>query len=196
MNRRALAFFGGGLSLALSLGWVGFPRLLYERTEQPLAFNHRLHTSDVTGMACEDCHVLREDGSFGGIPALESCASCHEEPVGDTEAERRLVEEYVKRGREIPWLVYSRQPENVRFPHAIHVRRAAIACERCHGGHGTSESLRPLETNRLSGYSRDIWGPSMLRAGLGPGQGMKMSDCESCHAEHGRARTACLACHK
>lgn len=196
MSSRSLAFFAVGLTLALLLGWVGFPRLLYGRAEQPLTFSHRLHTSDETGMSCEDCHAFRDDGSFAGVPSLESCVGCHEEPAGESEAERRLVEEYVRPGREIPWRVYSRQPENVRFPHAVHVKRAAIGCERCHGGHGTSEGLRPVETNRLTGYSRDIWGPSMVRAGLEPGRGMKMSDCESCHEEHGRARTACLACHK
>jgi c(7)-type cytochrome triheme protein len=84
-------------------------------------------------------------------------------------------------GREIPWLVYSRQPENVRFPHAVHVKQAAIACERCHGAHGESDRLPVHETNRITGYSREL---------------TKMSDCESCHAEHFPERTACLACHK
>jgi hypothetical protein len=181
MNRRALLFFSLGLGLALVVGWAGFPRLLYARAEQPLRFSHATHASDKTGLGCADCHPIGEDGRFAGIPTIESCAGCHAEPQGATDAEKRLVEDYVKPGREIPWLVYSRQPENVRFPHAVHVKSAGIACERCHGRHGASEALPPHETNRITGYSRDL---------------RKMSDCESCHAENGHPRTACLACHK
>jgi menaquinone reductase, multiheme cytochrome c subunit len=196
MNARTLAPFVAGLVPALAFGWIAFPRLLYRSVEQPLPFSHRIHASDDTGLSCADCHSLREDGSFSGIPSLERCVSCHEEAAGDSEAEHRLVEDYVRKGREIPWLVYARQPDNVRFSHAIHLNRAAIPCERCHGDHASTDGLRPLETNRVSGYGRDVWGPSLLRTGGGAGRGMKMSDCESCHAERGHAHTACLACHR
>jgi hypothetical protein len=181
MTRRALLFFSAGLAVALALGWVGFPHLLYARADQPLRFSHKTHASDKTGFGCADCHPIGEDGRFAGIPRIDNCAGCHAEPQGGTAEEKRLVEDYVTQGREIPWLVYSRQPENVRFPHAIHVKRAQIACERCHGTHGASDALPLHETNRITGYSRDL---------------TKMSDCESCHAEHRHERTACLACHK
>jgi hypothetical protein len=181
MTRRGLLFFSAGLALALALGWVGFPRLLYATARQPLRFSHRIHASDKTGLTCADCHPLGEDGRFAGIPGIDNCAGCHAEPQGTSPEELRLVEEYVKPGREIPWRVYARQPENVRFPHAIHVKRAALACERCHGRHGESDTLPDLQTNRITGYSRQL---------------ARMSDCEGCHAEHQRRRTACLACHK
>jgi hypothetical protein len=181
MTRRALFFFSAGLALALGLGWVGFPRLLYARAEQPLRFSHKTHASDKTGFGCSDCHPIGEDGRFAGIPRVDNCAGCHAEPQGPSAEEKRLVADYVTPGREIPWLVYARQPENVRFPHAIHVKRAAIACERCHGAHGEGDKLPAHETNRITGYSRDL---------------TKMSDCESCHAEQHHERTACLVCHK
>jgi hypothetical protein len=196
MTRRPLITFAGGLLLALAAGWLALPRLLYARAEQPLRFSHKTHTSEKTGFKCEDCHSVREDGRFAGIPALESCAGCHSEPQGQSADEKRLVEEYVKPGREIPWRIYARQPDNVHFPHAVHVKRAAVACERCHGPHGTTDSLRPYEENRVSGYSRDIWGPSLARFGNASWQGMKMTDCEACHVQHGRAHTSCLACHR
>jgi hypothetical protein len=179
MTRRALASFCAGLAFALVLGWLGFPRLLFARAEQPLRFSHRTHAS--TGFGCADCHPIGEDGRFAGIPGIESCAGCHAEPQGSSADEKRLVEEYVTPGRDIPWLVYSRQPENVRFPHAVHVKRGEIACVRCHGAHGESDALPVHETNRITGYSRDL---------------TKMSECESCHAERFPERTACLACHK
>ena len=181
MNRRALVFFSLGLSIALGLGWAAFPRLLYARARQPIDFDHALHASDKTGYSCAECHPIGADGRFAGIPRTESCAGCHAEPQGASAEEKRLVDEYVKPGREIPWLVYARQPENVRFPHAIHVKRAGIACGRCHGAHGASASLPPHVTDRLSGYSRDL---------------RRMSDCEACHAASGHPRTACIACHK
>jgi hypothetical protein len=181
MTRRAVFFFSAGLALALALGWAGFPRLLYARAEQPLRFSHKTHASDRTGLGCADCHPIGEDGRFAGIPRVDNCAGCHAEPQGETAEEKRLVAEYVTPGREIPWRVYARQPENVRFPHAIHVKRAEIGCGRCHGRHGESDALPVHETNRITGYSRGL---------------QKMSDCESCHAEHDHHRTACLACHK
>ena len=181
MTRRGLVFFSAGLACALALGWLAFPRLLYARAEQPLRFSHRTHVSDKTGFGCADCHPLGEDGRFAGIPRLDNCAGCHAEPQGDSAEEKRLVEEYVKPGREIPWRVYARQPENVRFPHAVHVKRAGLACERCHGPHGASDALPAQETNRITGYSRGL---------------ARMSECESCHAQDHRERTACLACHK
>lgn len=196
MNRRALLAFAAGAALALGLGWAALPPLLYARSDQPLRFSHRTHASGETGSACEDCHALESDGRFAGIPPLESCAACHSEPQGASGDEKRLVEEYVRPGKEIPWRVYARQPEHVFFPHAVHVKRAAIACERCHGGHGATDGLRPFAANRVSGESRDVWGPSLSRLFNPPGQGMKMGDCEGCHAARGRAHTACLSCHK
>jgi len=179
MKRRTLGFFVAGLAVALALGWLGFPRLLFARAEQPLRFSHKTHAA--TGSGCADCHPIGADGRFAGIPRVETCAACHAEPQGKSADEKRLVEDYVKPGREIPWLVYSRQPDNVRFPHAVHVKRAGIACERCHGAHGASDALPALETNRITGYSRDL---------------ATMNDCESCHAQRLHERTACLACHK
>ena len=179
MTRRTLAFFVAGLAFALAFGWLGFPRLLFARAEQPLRFSHRTHAA--AGLGCADCHPIGEDGRFAGIPGIENCAGCHAEPQGSSADEKRLVEEFVTPGREIPWRVYSRQPENVRFPHAVHVKRGEIGCERCHGTHGESDALPVHETNRITGYSRDL---------------TKMSACESCHAGHFPQRTACLACHK
>jgi hypothetical protein len=187
--------FGAGAAVTLALGWAAFPRLLYVKSAQPLAFNHAVHGSG-TGLGCEDCHALHTDGTFAGIPGIAKCAECHAEPLGTTAAEKQLVEEYVIPGREIPWRVYAAQPDNVYFPHAVHVRGAALACERCHGPHGASSSLRPYEVNRISGYSRDIWGPSLSRWSREPWQGMKMSDCLSCHEASARGGSACLACHK
>ena len=193
MTTRSVAFVFG-LVPALAVGWLGFPRLLYTKVEQPLSFSHKVHAGEKAGMACADCHSVGSDGRFAGIPKLEKCAGCHSAAIGETPNEKRFVADYVEKGREIDWLVYARQPENVHFSHAVHTA-AKVACERCHGAHGTTDTLRPWQVNRISGYSRDIWGPRIARVGLKQGEGMKMNDCIRCHREAGR-ESSCLACHK
>jgi hypothetical protein len=115
--------------------------------------------------------------------------------MGASPAEGILVDNYIKPGQEVPWLVYSRQPANVWFSHAIHVRQAGLGCAECHGKYGESDEPRIYEQNRISGYSRDIWGHSMSRLGRAAGDGMKMSDCEDCHSRH-KVEVGCLGCHK
>jgi hypothetical protein len=194
MTLRGPLLFLFGLSTMLAAGWIGFPAMLYRQSAQPLQFNHRVH-KEKASMDCATCHAIRDDATFAGIPKIESCGTCHSAALGTTQAEKQLVDEYVTPNREIPWKVYSRQPDNVRFSHATHVNRAKLQCERCHGGHGDTTQLRVYEQNRISGYSRDIWGHTMTRTGLRAGEGMKMTDCEGCHAEKG-VETGCLACHK
>ena len=190
---RGVPFFAG-LGGMLAAGWLVFPAALYRREPQPAQFSHRVHQSKA-GLACADCHAFRADGSFAGVPRLETCAACHAEPAGKTPEEKAFVEGFVKPGREVPWRVYSRQPVNAWFSHARHVKLGGLKCEECHGAVGASERLKDYQENRISGYSRDIWGPRMTRIGLRPGEGMKMSDCEDCHRRHG-VTTGCLSCHR
>ena len=192
---RRIPLFAYGVLAALLLGWLVFPSLLYRRIDQPLQFSHALHTSESVGLSCQDCHSIDEAGNFSGVPSVRSCANCHEDMLGESDSERRLVEDYVAKGREIDWLVYSRQPDNVRFSHAAHVMAANLECARCHGTHGSTDHLRPLEKNRVSGYPRDIWGHSISRFASAHSTGMKMGDCCDCHQRAG-VKTACLDCHR
>jgi len=187
--------FFGGLGASLAVGWLIFPALLYKHIDQPLQFSHSVHTGEAAGLPCEDCHRFGEDGRFQGIPAVSKCAECHAAALSENPEEQRLVETYVTPNVEIPWLVYSRQPENVFFSHIHHVKLAGLECERCHGPHGKTDNLRPLEVNRISGYSRDIWGRSISRVRMQPWEGMKMDDCAGCHAKQGVV-DSCLDCHK
>ena len=182
MRHRGAFLFWAGVLAALGAGWAGLPRVLYQVQPQPVNFSHKVHTG-TAGMKCEDCHEIRADGSFAGIPRLEKCAGCHAAAMGTTKAEKQFIEGYVTPQREVPWAVYARQPENVHFSHAAHVKAGKLACARCHGEQGQSDSLRPYEEDRISGYSRDIW------------RGMKMDDCVACHRQHGN-ENSCLDCHK
>ena len=182
MKHRGRVLFLSGMGLALLGGWIGFPRALYQSRPQPVEFSHQVHTQ-AGGMKCEDCHTLRADGSFAGIPALSKCAECHSVAMGNTAAEKKFIDQYVTPGREVPWAVYARQPENVYFSHAPHLKIAKLPCQRCHGEYGGAAAARLYQEDRISGYSRDVW------------SGMKMDDCDACHHAHG-AQSSCLDCHK
>ncbi len=184
-----------GISFGLFTGWVLFPMVLYRSEEQPQHFSHLTHTGEKAGMACVDCHTTSDEGRFQGIPGIVKCAECHASPIGESHSEQELVSEYIVPNKEIPWQVYSRQPDNVFFSHAPHVARSAMACTECHGDHGVTDQLRPYEENRLSGYSRDIWGSNISGLSSEPWNGMKMDKCVRCHAGR-QQRNGCIACHQ
>ncbi len=178
-------------------GWIAFPELLYNSQSQPIDFNHRLHAK-IADNGCETCHSLRLDGSFSGIPEIEKCRTCHVEVVKGGTNEKRLIRDYIEKETEIPWFVYARQPNSVFFSHAAHIKSAQLICETCHGNIGQSTGLRIYEENRLTGYSRDIWGSGIVSA-----DGMKMDDCVDCHHQKGQIgmsvqtkKEGCFVCHK
>ena len=193
MTFRGTACVLAGFLGALGAGWIAFPRALYRSEPQPLAFSHAAHAG--AGMSCGDCHAFHADGRFSGIPTVARCAECHAAPIGETAEEKRLVDEFVTPGREIPWKVYSRQPDHVFFSHATHVKGGGLACEECHGPHGRGETLPAYESNRLSGYSRSIWGHSLARFARESWEGKKMTDCSDCHRRRG-VEEGCLDCHR
>jgi hypothetical protein len=194
VNIRSVIFLGSGIVISLVTGWFIFPAALYRTEPQPMQFSHKVHTNDQE-MACTDCHVLGDDGRFQGIAGVAKCGECHVAQLGESPGEKTLVEEYVTPSREIVWKVYSRQPDNVYFPHASHLQLAQLTCEECHGPHGHTEQLRAYEVNRITGYSRDIWGPAISGVASEPWHGMKMDRCVRCHDKHGR-RDGCIDCHK
>ncbi len=195
MRFKGPMLFLAGILLALCIGWFAFPMALYKSEPQPLQFNHAIHTGEQNSMTCEMCHEFAADGTFKGIPSIAKCAECHSAPIGTTQNEKTLVEQYVTPQKEIPWKVYSRQPDNAYFPHAVHVKKAEIKCEECHGPHGSSDHLPVYQVNRISGYSRDIWGHNISGIPSHPWEGMKMDRCVRCHAERHRD-DSCLDCHK
>ena len=79
--------FAFGVGVALFIGWVAFPRVLYSQKHQPLDFLHKTHAEKSGLTDCAECHVIREDGNFAGLPATEKCAGCHSERIGESKAE-------------------------------------------------------------------------------------------------------------
>ncbi len=202
-------FFIAGFIGALVLGWVIFPMVLYSSQPQPMNFNHALHMDPekVDGIQgkteqekCLYCHGFYDDGTFKGIPRLASCMECHESadsPLGKTEEEKHFLQEYVAKNKEIPWLVYYRQPDCVYFSHIAHVKNGKLECRVCHGDHGKTSVLPIYEANRLTGYSRNIWGKRISGLKTNTWDRMKMDDCAECHTKRGHEQNnACFVCHK
>lgn len=176
-------FFIVGFVIFSLFGWVVFPNFLFEEKHQPINFSHVSHGGEEAGLACEDCHYFRADGSYAGIPSTEKCMECHEGGMGlegkAAEEEEKLLE-FAEKGEEIPWLIYSRQPDNVYFSHAPHVKMAKIECKTCHGAMEEKEHPPVYKKNRLHPYSKQV---------------MAMETCEACHQERGKSND-CFVCHK
>lgn len=194
---------------ALIIGWVVFPMLLYSKQIQPINFNHALHLDpekvdgiegDTETDKCLYCHEFREDGTFAGIPKLGKCTECHDDPaspMGDTPNEKQFLENYVANEKEIPWLVYSRQPDCVYFSHIAHVKMGKQECRTCHGDHHKTATLPVYKANRLTKYSINIWGERISGWKVNTWDRMKMDDCAECHSEKGHEENnACFVCHK
>lgn len=204
-----LVYFLAGLLPSLLIGWILFPIALYSKQMQPVNFSHLIHLDpevddtikgDTEQERCYYCHAFRDDGTFVGIPKLESCIECHddpENPLGETPGEEKFMREYVAKEKEIPWLVYSKQPDNVYFSHIAMVIMGEMACETCHGDHAKTDQLPVYRKNRLSGYSINIWGKNITGFKINTWDRMKMDDCADCHTEKGyEENNACFVCHK
>lgn len=202
-SKGGVLFFLLGFVAMLIFGWAIFPMLLYSSEPQPVLFSHAKHIK-AEDMECEQCHAFRDDGTFMGTANMTgdmegACLNCHDnpdQPLGGDPREVEFLKNYVAKGVErIEWKVYSKQPPCVFFPHSVHVTKAEISCERCHGPVAEQDNPPIYQENRLTGYSRDIWGRSLSGLNDNPWDSMKMSDCGDCHAERGTSN-ACFVCHK
>ncbi|MGE4291353.1 MAG: cytochrome c3 family protein [Desulfovibrio sp.] len=119
----ALPFLLGFLVVAVA-GWVLFPDILFVAKEQPFRFSHVTHVEG-QGMACEDCHYFREDGTYAGFPTNEECASCHDigEPQELVDALAAVtgspesIEDVLKQEsgpEELDGLLMSTEPEDIK----------------------------------------------------------------------------------
>lgn len=203
INIGLLVCFLIGLGGMLFAGWYIFPIVLYSEKSQPVSFSHVKHI-EATGLECDECHGFREDGTFQGIPNMTSdsagaCLNCHDDPEalqGDDPREVEFAKVYVDKGVEsIDWLVYSRQPPCVFFPHSVHVNKKEIDCMVCHGEIAQGDRPPIYQENRITKYSRNIWGRNLSGLSKNSWDSMKMSDCGDCHDEQS-ASNACFVCHK
>ena len=139
--------------------------------EQPIQFSHKKHVQQ--GVECSDCHRYFSHRANSGRPTVEVCAECHEDgPMTDSPEEKKLIEEFIKPGKEIPWKRVYYVPEHTYFTHFRHVEFAKLECTFCHGDIASQD--RPLRK---------------------PLRRMTMYFCYNCH-EKERVSTDCITCHR
>ncbi len=157
-----------GITLAFIFALIVVFNVVWGGIKQPIAFNHKIHAEN--DLECLDCHPYYEEHASSGKPNLEICSTCHEEPLGESNTEKKLIE-YIKSGKEIEWQRLYQVPEDVYFSHRRHVVLGNIECSTCHGDIG--ESFKP---------------PSKPLK-------IKMKNCMRCHEEK-EANNDCIACHR
>lgn len=104
---------------------------------QPVPFSHKHHVEEL-GIDCRYCHTAVEKTRSAGIPATETCMSCHSqiwtnspilEPVRKS-YESGLPITWVN--GDVGWNQVNKAPEFVYFDHSIHIDRG-VSCNTCHG---------------------------------------------------------------
>lgn len=103
---------------------VGVPR------EQPVAFSHKHHVQGI-GIDCRYCHTSVEKAASAGIPATETCMSCHSQIWSDAPMLEPVRESY-RSGKSLEWTRVHDLPQYVYFNHSIHVNKG-MGCTACHG---------------------------------------------------------------
>jgi len=175
-----------------------------------------------TNEVCAECHAVDPEEAMEAIAEegidpndYDAIMKAELGPIEDNlvsgeddakQAEREYVVKYLIQGKEVPWLNYQYQPDNVYFSHAAHAgltiedlaemkkeladvvdpsvfegEAPAQNCNLCHLKDIDKNNAPPaFERNILSGYSKMT---------------MKMWKCERCHALKGQSN-ACFTCHK
>lgn len=105
--------------------------------EQPAPFSHKHHAWEL-GIDCRYCHTSVEKSSYAGIPATETCMSCHSQIWTNSDLLAPVRDSYNNNTPlrfatgEIGWNKVNSLPAFVYFDHSIHVDRG-INCNTCHG---------------------------------------------------------------
>ena len=102
--------------------WV---QALGQPVEQPIPFSHKHHVGD-DGIDCRYCHTSVEKSSFAGLPATETCLSCHSQLFRDAPMLAPLRESAAS-GTPLRWTRVHDLPDIVYFDHSIHLAKG-VAC--------------------------------------------------------------------
>ena len=165
IRRRDIAVIGTGFMLAFFVALV-WP--FTSAVEQPIQFNHRKHIE--AGLECSTCHTLYENSAFAGLPVLDTCSTCHQEPLTKSREEAKLLE-MVQQAKPLEWKQINEVPAHVYFSHRTHAVDRQIACTTCHG---------PMQ-ERTSPPSRPFFAWTMNACINCHKQRSATVDCDGCH---------------
>ena len=97
---------------------------------QPVPFSHRHHVGGL-GIDCRYCHGAVERAANAGMPATQTCMTCHSQIW--THAEMLApVRDSLAQHRPLRWSTVDLLPDYVYFDHSIHIAKG-VGCAQCHG---------------------------------------------------------------
>ena len=102
----------------------------YVPISQPIQFSHKHHVNDV-GIDCRYCHFTVDKEQYAGMPATETCMTCHSQIWSDSPEIKPIYDSFTS-GKSIAWKRVHDLPDFVFFNHAIHVNKG-VGCVSCHG---------------------------------------------------------------
>jgi hypothetical protein len=137
---------------------------------QPIAFNHQLHTAELE-MTCDVCHEFYASSEHSGLPSLELCMDCHEEPLTESPEEQK-IQDLFGAGQNDVFRKLFKMPDHVFYSHRRHAGIGEIPCETCHGAVAAT-SVPPERP--------------MVR--------VSMDACVDCH-EREQVNSECTSCHR
>ncbi len=126
-----LIFVGSGITRSGANTKVDVP------LDQPVPFSHEHHINEL-GIDCRYCHTTVEKSSFAGMPATQTCMSCHSQiwtnsPILEPVRNSYQTNTPIRSSEgEIGWNRVNKLPEFVYFNHSVHVNRG-VNCNNCHG---------------------------------------------------------------
>jgi len=147
-----------------------------QEISQPFAYPHQIHVTQ-EGISCIECHPGAETADHATIPQTGVCAECHEEAIGESAEEARLVE-WLASGEPIPWRRVTRVAEHVHFSHRRHVLAGQILCETCHGE--VKDLMEPI-TRPFRNFQGEIGMERCIACHLASGNPRATVDCVLCH---------------
>ena len=147
-NTIARASIFGFVFILAGLAWLGYgvqksPYLTQQgmTRDQPVPFSHEHHVRGL-GIDCRYCHSSVEQSGFAGIPATETCMTCHSkiwtnadilQPVRTSwQSDRPIAGAGGDNTTAAGWVRVHNLPKFVFFNHSIHVNKG-VGCSTCHG---------------------------------------------------------------
>src|ERR1051326_1310123 len=133
MNAALLGAAGLVVVLLLSV-WV-VPVMGYNTGEgyappQPVPFSHKHHVGGL-GIDCRYCHTAVETSANAGMPATETCMTCHSQ-IWTNAGMLAPVRQSLAEQKPLRWTRVYALPDYVYFDHSVHVAKG-VGCTECHG---------------------------------------------------------------
>lgn len=98
--------------------------------DQPAPFSHKHHFTEL-GIDCRYCHTGVEKSPIAGVPATETCYTCHSQIWWNSPL-LQVVRDSYNKNIPIEWSRVNNVPDFVYFDHSVHVTKG-ISCFTCHG---------------------------------------------------------------